>query len=102
MDFLPSSITSAGISWYFVSVMKVPTYFVSPVFLEKSPGANGCAAPESATIVAAIAPKDALPKSRRRIHHHLLGNLRLNFIDPHFGLFVPVMRDGEIITVQLR
>src|SRR5947199_9044370 len=102
MDFLPSSITSAGISSYFVSVTNVPTYFVTAVSFGNWPEARGRAACDCGNMVAPIAPRDFLPKSRRRIDHRHWRKLRLNFIDTHLSLLVPVMRDGEIITIQLR
>src|SRR5260370_21717518 len=70
MDFLPSSITSWGISWYFVPRTNWPTYSVKPGVLGKSlldpPPAPFA---ESVSILEAIKLRDTLPKSPLRILH---------------------------------
>src|SRR5579859_434561 len=70
MDFLPSSITLAGMSSYFVPTTKSPTYFVRPGDLGKSP-VGRAAAPFAlfAKTEAPSTPREVLPKSRRRIIH---------------------------------
>src|ERR1700730_16439054 len=75
MDFLPSSMTSAGIFSYLVCRTNCPTYRVSPGVFGKSLtetafAASARAASEGAASTAApISPKDVLPNSRLRIIH---------------------------------
>src|ERR1700686_1914894 len=73
IDFLPSSITSGGMSAYFVVATKRPTYSVRPGVLGKSlaeaapePGAARAGLTRA---VEAIAPKASFPKSRRNISY---------------------------------
>src|ERR1700730_18207414 len=75
IDFLPRSMTSAGIFAYLGSRTNCPTYCVNPGVLGKSP-AGPPAAPsapaaseEAASTVAPNSPKDVLPNSRLRIVH---------------------------------
>src|ERR1700722_6701836 len=75
IDFLPSSMTSAGIFSYLVCRTNCPTYRVSPGVFGKSLtetafAASARAASEGAASTAApISPKDVLPNSRLRIIH---------------------------------
>src|SRR5882757_5755048 len=66
MDFLPSSITLAGMSSYLVRDTKLPTQFVSPGVFGKSSGLFPAFA-ELANTEAPIAAREVLPKSRRRM-----------------------------------
>src|SRR6266481_9077833 len=76
MDFLPSSMTSSGISSYFVEATNLLTYSVKPGALGKSlPCAPPALPPEPARTVDPIAPREALPKSRRNTFHLLFRSL---------------------------
>src|SRR5260370_2062175 len=76
MDFLPSSMTSSGISSYFVEATNLPTYSVKPGALGKSlPCTPPALPPEPARTVDPIAPREALPKSRRNPFHLLFHSL---------------------------
>src|ERR1700688_3260038 len=75
IDFLPSSMTSAGIFSYLVCRTNCPTYCVSPGVFGKSTTetaflASARAASEgTASTAAPRTPKDVLPNSRLRIIH---------------------------------
>src|ERR1700720_621834 len=74
MDFLPSSMTTAGVSSYLVCRTNCPTYCVNPGVLGKSaagapPPSASAASERSASNVAPSRPKDVLPNSRLRIVH---------------------------------
>src|SRR6267143_3646236 len=65
MDFLPSSMTSCGISSYFVEAINFPTYSVRPGALGKS--VEDTAAALRAELTSKpdpITPREALPNSR--------------------------------------
>src|SRR5438309_3547192 len=76
IDFLPSSMTSSGISSYFAEATNLPTYSVNPGALGKSlPGASPALPVEAARTVDPITPREALPKSRlNKIHLVILHN----------------------------
>src|SRR5579863_4158829 len=70
IDFLPSAITSAGMSSYFVRTTNSATYLVRPRVLGKSPGSGLFPARAVfARTEAPIAAREVLPKSRRRMTH---------------------------------
>src|SRR6202047_2426270 len=74
MDFLPSSISSAGIFSYLVCRTNCPTYCVSPgVFGKSAAGTLAASVPSAsegaASTVAPRSPKDVLPNSRLCIVH---------------------------------
>src|ERR1700737_1412842 len=80
MDFLPSSMTSAGILSYLVCRTNCPTYCVNPGAFGKSTAGTTPVPPEpfasarapsegAASNVAPSSPKDVLPNSRLRIVH---------------------------------
>src|SRR5258708_6278596 len=94
MDFLPSSITLAGMSSYFVRTTKSPTYWVRPEVFGKSPG-PGSASPFAVftKTEAPIIPREVLPKSRRRIIHRESGE---SMAECHTReLRLPCRHDGE-------
>src|SRR5260221_2615025 len=93
VDFLPSSITPAGMSSYLVRTTKSPTYLVSPAVLGKSPGAGfSPARAVFARIEAPIAAREVLPKSRRRMIHQDARDFRAGSHTLH--LPPPCRRDG--------
>src|SRR5437588_152511 len=70
IDFLPSSMTSSGISSYFVEARNLPTYSVKPGTLGKSvPGAPPALPAKLARTVDPITPREALLKSRLNTVH---------------------------------
>src|SRR6266850_2992318 len=72
MDFLPSSMTSSGISRYLVEATNLPTYSVKPGALGKSLPSTPPAPPaEPARTADPITPREALPKSRLNTFHLL-------------------------------
>src|SRR5436309_12644039 len=76
MDFLPSSMTSSGISAYFAEATNFPTYSVKPGALGKSSLGTSSALPsERARMVDPIAPREVLPKSRLNKVHLLFRTL---------------------------
>src|SRR2546426_11366652 len=75
IDFFPSSMTSSGISSYFVEAINFPTYSVKVGALGKSlPDAPLSLAAEPAR-AAPITLREALPKSRRNTFHLLFRTL---------------------------
>src|SRR5713226_9574836 len=70
MDFLPSSMTSSGISSYFVEATNLPTYSVKPGALGKSLLlASPALSTEPARRVDPSTPREVLPKSRlNKVH----------------------------------
>src|SRR6516165_4191165 len=102
MDFLPRSITSAGMSSYLVIRMNVPTYFVRPGTCGNSANSGRAAWPaESGNRETPRTPSEALPKSRLRIFHHqeILG---LNVVNTYFRIFAFMMVNGKIVSVPFR
>src|SRR6266404_8973370 len=77
MDFLPSSMTSCGISSYFVDAINFPTYSVRPGAFAKSPAGVSAPFADRRNAVEAITPREAFPKSRLRMSH--LKILRFTF-----------------------
>src|SRR5882724_3938111 len=76
MDFLPSSMTSPGMSSYFVEATNLPTYSVKPGALGKSlPGGSPALPTEPARKVDPSTPREVLPKSRLNKVHPLLRTL---------------------------
>src|SRR5260370_5530348 len=76
IDFLPSSMTSPGISSYFVEATNLPTYSVRPGALGKSFRGTLPALPiESATRVDPSTLREVLPKSRLNKVHLLFRTL---------------------------
>src|SRR5713226_10366790 len=70
IDFLPNSITSAGISSYFVVATNRLTYSVRPWALGKSLPGRALAPPAELTSkLDAITPRAAFPQSRLRMFH---------------------------------
>src|SRR6266853_223940 len=97
MDFLPSSMTSSGISSYFVEATNLPTYSVKPGALGKSlPCAPPALPPEPARTVDPIAPREALPKSR----HITRVKLQLPFV-PLPGMQASFSKTSQVLR-QLR
>ena len=76
MDFLPSSMTSPGISSYFVEATNLLTYSVKPRALGKSlPDARPALSTEPARKVDPSTPREVLPKSRLNKVHPLFQTL---------------------------
>src|SRR5258708_16546062 len=72
IDFLPSSMTSPGISSYFVETTNLPTYSVRPGALGKSfRGALPVLPIEAERRVDPSTPREVLPKSRLNKVHPL-------------------------------
>src|SRR2546427_11562026 len=72
IDFLPSSMTSPGISSYFVEATNLPTYSVRPGALGKSfRGALPALPIESERRVDPSTPREVLPQSRLNKGHPL-------------------------------
>src|SRR5580704_3746512 len=94
MDFLPSSITFAGMSSYFVRTTKSPMYFVRPGVFGKSTGPEFVAAfAVFAKTEAPITPSEVFPKSRRRIIHRGAGQSTAECHTRELRL--PCRHDGE-------
>src|SRR6266436_6334992 len=70
IDFLPSSMTSSGISSYFVEATNLPTYSVKPGALGKSLLlASPALSTEPARKADPSTPREVLPKSRlNKVH----------------------------------
>src|SRR5882724_263658 len=78
MDFLPSSMTSPGISSYFVEATNLLTYSVKPRALGKSlPDARPALSTEPARKVDPSTPREVLPKSRLNKVHPLFQTVEL-------------------------
>src|SRR4029077_5591444 len=72
IDFLPSSITSAGISSYFVWTMNSATDLVSPGAFGNSAAGAGAASARRLVSARAEAASEVLNKSRRFMSYALV------------------------------
>src|SRR5258708_7341113 len=72
IDFLPSSITSGGISSYFVLTMNSATDLVRPGAFGNSAGGAGEASTRRLVSASAEAAREVLNKSRRFMSHFLV------------------------------